>query len=211
MGANAGIVKHNINLPNKDDRGKLAFTLSRVFSLEECQEWIQLAEDKGYTVALLNVGGGREIAATKYRDSSRCIIDSPEMAEKLFLRLQPFLPRTWRDGTFALVGLNERLRFLRYDPGQKFAPHLDGQYRRTDGSGEESFLTVQLYLNEEFRGGETTFVPSGDSKKGVAFPIKTGKVLVFEHRILHEGSAVAEGRKYTLRTDVMYRPIKTDQ
>jgi hypothetical protein len=31
-------------------------------------------------------------------------------------------------------------------------------------------------------------------------------VLVFEHELLHEGSQLKKGRKYTVRTDVMYRP-----
>jgi hypothetical protein len=29
-------------------------------------------------------------------------------------------------------------------------------------------------------------------------------VLVFQHNIQHEGEALIEGRKYTIRTDVMY-------
>jgi hypothetical protein len=208
MGAHTSIVKRNIHLPDKDDRGKLAFTLSHIFSPEECQEWIKMTEEKGYIAALLNVGGGREISATEYRNSERCIIDNPELAQKLFVRLEPFLPRTWKNGEFELVGLNERLRFLRYDPGQKFVPHTDGQYRRQDGSGEKSFITVQLYLNEGFKGGETTFIDTNNAKHRVSFPIKTGMVLLFEHRIVHEGTAVKEGRKYSMRTDVMYRPVK---
>ena len=32
-----------------------------------------------------------------------------------------------------------------------------------------------------------------------------GKALVFYHRQLHEGLPVVRGRKYVLRTDVMYR------
>jgi len=211
MGANTSIIKRKIHLPDKQDHGKLAFTLSHIFSPKECQEWTEMSEEKGYSIALLNVGAGREIVASKYRDSRRCLIDSPELAQKLFLRLEPFLPRTWKDNKFELVGLNERLRFLRYDPGQKFVPHTDGQFRRDDGSGEESFLTVQLYLNEEFQGGETTFIDTDDPKHRVAFAIKTGQVLIFEHRIVHEGTAVKEGRKYTMRTDVMYRPVKTNE
>jgi hypothetical protein len=35
---------------------------------------------------------------------------------------------------------------------------------------------------------------------------RTGMVLVFEHELLHEGSELRKGRKYTVRTDVMYRP-----
>jgi hypothetical protein len=33
-----------------------------------------------------------------------------------------------------------------------------------------------------------------------------GMALVFVHRQLHEGAPVVQGRKYVLRTDVMYAP-----
>ena len=102
--------------------------------------------------------------------------------------------------------LNERLRFLRYDPGQKFEPHMDGVYRREDGS-ETSYVTVQLYLNEGFEGGSTTFLGSTDDDRLECVP-KTGRVLIFEHRLLHEGSALIKGRKYAVRTDVMYDTSK---
>ncbi len=34
-----------------------------------------------------------------------------------------------------------------------------------------------------------------------------GKALIFAHRQLHEGAAVVRGRKYVLRSDVMYRQV----
>jgi hypothetical protein len=61
-------------------------------------------------------------------------------------------------------------------------------------------------LNEGYEGGETTFINYQDSTKHVPCIPRTGMVLVFEHEILHEGSALRKGRKYTMRTDVMYRP-----
>lgn len=78
---------------------------------------------------------------------------------------------------------------------------MDGTYYRPDGR-ERSHVTVQLYLNEGFKGGETTFLGSG---RDYAVVPKTGMVLVFEHALFHEGSAVTEGRKYAIRTDVMYK------
>ena len=39
-----------------------------------------------------------------------------------------------------------RLRFLRYDPGEYFKPHMDGTYQRENG--DRSYITIQLYLNE---------------------------------------------------------------
>jgi hypothetical protein len=42
-----------------------------------------------------------------------------------------------------------RFRFLRYDPGEYFKPHMDGSYRRDNG--DESKITVFIYLNEVSR------------------------------------------------------------
>jgi hypothetical protein len=61
-------------------------------------------------------------------------------------------------------------------------------------------------LNEGFEGGETTFVSYRNPTKNVSCVPRTGMVLVFEHELLHEGSELRKGRKYTVRTDVMYRP-----
>lgn len=110
------------------------------------------------------------------------------------------------DDDIVISCLNERLRFLRYDPGEKFEPHHDGTYTRDDGS-ESSFITVQLYLNEGFSGGSTTFLSNDEYQRLECVP-KIGRVLIFEHRLLHEGSALKKGRKYAVRTDVMYNTQK---
>ena len=97
------------------------------------------------------------------------------------------------------------MRFLKYSPGEYFKPHRDGSYKRPDGK-EISFVTIQLYLNEGFEGGKTTFMSgfNGPSERDVGVTPKIGRVLVFQHEILHEGSLLMAGTKYTMRTDVMY-------
>lgn len=196
--------KVEVPLPLPEDQGKLAFILYDVFTKEECDEWIALTEKTGYSEALVNVGSGQQISMTDFRNSDRCIIDDVQMADKIFQRIKLYLPATWKN--HHVVGLNERLRFLRYDSGQYFAPHMDGVYAREDGSGERSFITIQLYLNEGYEGGETTFVSFGVGGKRYACKPRTGMVLVFEHALYHEGSLLKAGRKYTVRTDVMYKP-----
>ncbi|CAF2395640.1 unnamed protein product [Rotaria sp. Silwood2] len=116
------IVKKDVPLPNAKDQDKLAFILLNVFTPKECQDWIELTEQRGYSPAKVNIGGGREKLMTDFRDSDRCIIDDVNMANILFQRIESFLPKTCND--YHLVELNERLRFLRYDPGQKFEPHF---------------------------------------------------------------------------------------
>ncbi|CAF2806600.1 unnamed protein product [Rotaria sp. Silwood2] len=201
------IEKHDIQLPNSKDNGKLAFFLLNVFTPEECKQWINMTEERGYSPALINLGV-QQVLMSNIRNNDRCMINDVAMAQTIFERIKTYLPNVFKN--HQLVGLNERLRFLRYDPGQKFEKHLDGTYYRDDGSLERSYITIQLYLNEGFQGGETTFVHVLDATKNVSCIPRTGMVLVFQHDLLHEGSPLMKGRKYTVRTDVMYKPLMSE-
>ena len=132
------------------------------------------------------------------RNNERVIVDDVDLAQSLFRTTRPLLPEEWYG--WELVGLNERFRFYRYDPGQYFAPHTDGYFERDNG--ERSHLTFMIYLNGGFEGGETTFAMN---RKPLRVVPRTGMALLFYHQVLHEGSAVISGRKYVLRSDVMYR------
>ncbi|XP_041367113.1 probable prolyl 4-hydroxylase 8 [Gigantopelta aegis] len=195
MTSSVAIEKHDMNIPNK-----LAFILHNVFTKEECEAFIKKTEEMGYEQALLNVGGGRQTLRTDIRNSSRCIWDSQEQVDIIWKKIQPFVPPVFKGHT--VCGLNERLRFLRYDPGDYFKPHYDGAYVRENGEG--SLITLMWYLNEGFKGGNTTFFYHGADPKGVPCVPKTGSVLIFQHDILHEGSMLSKGRKYSVRTDIMY-------
>ena len=60
-----------------------------------------------------------------------------------------------------------------------------------------------VYLNDDFSGGATNFY-NGDGTPNARVQPKHGMALVFRHAQLHEGAPVTSGRKYVLRTDVMY-------
>jgi len=195
-----------IDLKVEQKRETLCFVLENVFTKKECDDLIALSEKKGYEPALLNIGGGRQTYAPDVRNNDRCIIDDEALAEKLYQKIQPYVPQQFKAGK--AVGLNERLRFLRYDPGHNFKAHQDGMYYRNSGPkmGERSYITVQIYLNEGFEGGETTFYRDGENEEDT-IPVvpRIGSVLIFQHDMLHEGSLLKAGRKYAIRTDVMYK------
>ncbi|XP_005110744.1 probable prolyl 4-hydroxylase 3 [Aplysia californica] len=194
--ASPSITKEDVKLPCKQD--KLAFVLYNVLTPQECKELIDKTEKKGYELALVNTGFGRQKAMTDIRNSSRCIIDSEEYATELWRRIKDFVPPVFKGRK--VLGLNERLRYLRYDKGEYFKPHYDGVYIRENG--ERSCITFQLYLNEGFQGGATNFLGSNFEVEPVV--PKTGSVLIFQHDIFHEGEELKKGRKYAMRTDVMY-------
>lgn len=165
----------------------LLWVVDDVYSLEECDRFIQMIEQSKPTLATNN---------PSYRNQDRIIEDDPEIAQDLYQRLQPHLPPAI--GSFRSVGLNERLRFYRYAPGQSFSPHMDHWFRPS--SNCISLHTVLVYFNANFAGGETRFQ---EQLEAVITP-KPGLVAIFQHKIRHEGCVVRSGCKYALRTDVIY-------
>jgi hypothetical protein len=192
-----------VQLPNARDADKVAFVIRNVFTAEECDAIIKRTEEYGYEQATVNTGEvGRDVLATDYRKSLRCIMDDNNFADELFRRVQSCVPDTFNGKT--VIGVNERLRILKYNKEDFFLPHMDGSFRRP-GTSECSYLTIQLYLNEGAEGGATRFLASrSPSSPYVDVVPETGMVLIFQHDIIHEGAKVEEGIKYTMRSDIMY-------
>ena len=169
------------------------FTVSEFFTHDECDACIRLAESSGFSDAPINSAFGPQLRQD-VRNNTRVMIDDPDRAEQLWQRSIDYVPTF--AGDWSAVGFNERLRFYRYDVGQQFDWHYDGAFERP--SGERSRLTFMIYLNGSFEGGQTSF-------ENTTVVPKTGLALFFVHQIRHKGQPVTKGRKYVLRTDVMYR------
>jgi len=177
-------------------------TVDDVYTKAECDTIIAMTEKRGYAPALVNIGRGRQQRMDDFRNSMRCMYDDPAFAAELWSRIAWAVPP--RFNGCKVVGLNERMRFLRYDPGQKFDSHFDGQFTRSNG--ERSYITYQLYLNGGFGGGATTFIDPTlftNAPRASCVPAP-GRILLFQHDLLHRGDTPVSGRKYVLRTDVMY-------
>jgi hypothetical protein len=208
--------------------GDMIFVLYDFLSPEECERFLAESEGAGYGGAPITTGTGF-IVRKDIRNNDRVMVDDPALAELLWARVRQFMPVNWFG--WEPVGLNERFRYYRYDPGQRFAAHTDGYFQRDNG--ERSQFTFMVYLNGGFEGGETAFhLPRasrraaadrgkqylGKKLQGQATAVisaggllrvqpERGKALVFAHRQLHEGAPVVRGRKYVLRSDVMYRRV----
>ena len=77
------------------------------------------------------------------------------------------------------VDQGEPLQVLRYRPGQQYRPHFDA----IPGFANQRMLTMIVWLNEEYRGGETLFMKTGRKLKG-----RAGHALLFRN-------ATADGRR----------------
>jgi len=177
------------------------FTVAGFLSGSECDELIAFSESVGYQAATVNTVGGHQLLPD-WRNNTRVMADDLARADLLWRRAAAVVPAVV-EGRRA-IGVNERLRFYRYEPGQQFDWHTDGFFRRENG--ERSFLTLMVYLNGGFVGGETSFSDNRTTPKFKDFAVtpEAGLALFFTHELLHKGEPVREGRKYVLRTDVMY-------
>ncbi len=165
------------------------------FTPEECKGFIDMAEKEGFQESLIRTKDG-EVMNKDIRDNDRVIWDNRQVADQLWSMVKEYMPYDI-DG-FEPIGLNERFRFYRYKDGQQFKPHVDGPYKISET--EKSKITLLIYLNDDFEGGETTLVLEGEE----IIP-KAGSMFLFEHKIMHCGRPVTKGVKYVMRTDVMYK------
>ncbi|EAW14151.1 uncharacterized protein ACLA_071840 [Aspergillus clavatus NRRL 1] len=251
--ANARLRRVNFletNPPLPEYKDLVAAVIDDVLTEDECKQLLQIAEATTvrdpsglptWERALINAGGGKQVLATDSRNCGRIFLDSHELADRLLARLMPFLkelgadqinnrPRVTglagRGKIFNVSGLNERLRFLKYEGGEYFLPHCDGRYTTPDKQ-ERSYFTVQLYLNGDgeqdlkelqraikdsnnaphsttnpdltgkLLGGATSFMANfGDKDRRVRVFPRTGSVLVFQQSELLHGG------------DLVFRGIK---
>lgn len=169
-------------------------TVDLVLDPDECRALIAHAEATGFDEAPITTARG-PVMNPGFRNNTRVIEDDPARAAWLWERVRDHVPAR-REG-WRVVGLNERLRWYRYEPGQFFRWHMDGAFRRSPT--EQSLITLMVYLNEGFQGGTTDFDMLGSVEP------EQGMALLFDHAVLHQGAPLRRGVKYVLRTDVMYR------
>eukprot|EP01062_Namystynia_karyoxenos_P073773 TRINITY_DN70596_c0_g1_i1.p1 TRINITY_DN70596_c0_g1~~TRINITY_DN70596_c0_g1_i1.p1 ORF type:complete len:358 (+),score=115.53 TRINITY_DN70596_c0_g1_i1:73-1146(+) len=207
-------------------RGR-AFVVDGLLTPEECGAVREAVAREGLRELLL-VGGAK-------RRCERLAFRCPELDERLWERVRPmlgdevctrensarFLSRGM-EGRWEPSRLSGVLRVVRYTAGGHIAPHYDGEW--VDDDESRSLKTILLYLNEGYSEGLTNFLdhrdddvttryvtmPSGATRANErdivgTVPAAEGSAIVFDAKMLHEGTEVASGEKWLLRADVVYR------
>lgn len=123
------------------------------------------------------------------------VIDSPVLALRLFYRLVEHLPLRRDDAE--LAGLKPLLRCVEYRRGEGTRAHSDPV--RETVEGQLSKLSVLVFLNDRFAGGEVEF-PELER----VVEARAGRALIFPHGLSHIDRVVARGRKFVLETEVYY-------
>lgn len=206
-----------------------AFQLTQVFSPEECRHMIGFSERLGYHKDAA-ISLSREVRHNQnvvwIADDYSCELIWNRIDAALGTRLQG-LP------DLRAFAINGRFRFYRYDEGDFFKFHGDGNWacsRIRDGAsvsdafpGYRSQLSVIVALNGGFSGGATRFRVNADDPfspvqhfnrvNEVDVYTAMGDILCFPHGYhpmhwMHSGEPILSGTKYILRTDLFLKELE---
>lgn len=178
--------------------------VEQLYTPAECAALLAAVANADWLPATINRPDGRGID-TRIRDNLTAIVRDPAITATLLARITPHVPATMTSGwdgprrSMRLHGLFEPLRVYRYEVGHRFGLHTDQSYTQGDA---RSLLTLLVYLDDDFDGGETDF-----PEEHRAIRPHAGDALWFQHALLHAGNAVTRGTKHVLRTDVLYVPM----
>lgn len=175
--------------------GDFLCVIDGIFTKEECRDLIDRAEKIGWHEP--QTGG-------KYL---RAIAIDEKLAEDVFNRIKEYLPES--DHGYTLEYINSHFRFSKYRAGGKFDIHCDGKNidlkMDANGYNYEAVMTLNIFLNDNFEGGETDFFTLDGNVYNLRHRVepKTGRGALFYHDQWHRGNVVKTPYKYLIRTDVM--------
>ena len=200
--------------------GLLAFEISNVLTAAESDALVAATEQLGYR----DEAPGIQTPPGMRMNKSVHWIAPVEMMAEIYRRIAPLLPQAI-DARALAPRLSQRLNMYRYDAGDVFNRHIDGDWpgyglsgspndpttRMAEWAGSRSMLTMILYLNgpdDGVVGGQTRLLGRAGAVVDVT-PSK-GSALFFRHgfdmqSVMHEGCRVTgDAPKYVARVNVMY-------
>lgn len=209
----------SVNITREDiDLGSnlLAFRLNGVLTPEECSKFIAAGEFLGFQA---QAPGIQTPPGMRKNKTVHWISDS-QLMDQLYHRLCPFLPPSI-DGLQLMPKLSHRLNMYKYDNGDVFNDHIDGDWPGFSLNAERtemqqwingrSCLTMLLYLNgteSGVKGGATRLYDRNNN--GYDSSPRTGDALFFRHgfgpdSVRHKGcEVVGDKAKYVIRINIMY-------
>lgn len=161
----------------------------QLFSRDECQYLVRAAQPMLEPSVVVDNRTGKQV-----RDPVRTS-DSIGFTQPLENPAVHALNRRLAVASGTAVEQGEPLQVLRYRPGQEYKPHFDA----IPGFANQRILTMLVWLNEDYDGGETLFMQSRHELKG-----RPGDALLFRNTgadgqrdpsSAHAGLPVTRGEK----------------
>ena len=216
-------VPHRCSRYLHDGSDCAAFVIDNFLDAYECEQLIHLASKLSstgfhYVTEASHIDNDGITHIVKLQEANKhklSVFEHKPTIEMIWEKMEPIVQphiRNFIDHTNCgqPVGLNPRLRVLRYDATDNdvFEPHFDAT---TKVNNMTSLLTVLIYLNDgggiDFSGGETCYLDHHISRNidsCTKIVPSTGKVIIFEHDLFHSSIPLEVGTKYVLRTDVLF-------
>lgn len=167
---------------NVRDGGYEIFEIENFLTPLECDRFISRIDSKKNVVNFTNTGNFKN---DMYIDE--------ELTRDLFSRLPPY-PKFKRPNKLIMTGM--------YRPGDNFGLHTDtGLYYNVE-TKERSKYTFLIYLNANYKGGETQFYSEDGKKIHCVIPAQ-GKALIFDIDLFHQGNRVVDGNKYWIGLEII--------
>mgnify|MGYP004003071659 CR=1 FL=1 len=166
------------------------YTIDNILSEKDCLKYIKLFDNPN------NV----ETINDKHRKYYRVQFQDEDLANILFEKIKNYIPKKIKKIT---VGMNKYIRLSKYKSGQFFGIHKDGINFDKNNKQNMSYATLNIFLNDDFDGGETIFYDNSKKNVTLLCKPKRGRGSFFYSQQYHEGAKIIRGFKYLLRTDLM--------
>ena len=165
-------------------------SIDNLLTLDECEHYISFFSDPEKV----------EHINDKYRKYHRVQFIDDKLANYLYNKIKVYIPKKIKKIS---VGLNSHFRMSKYEEGQFFGIHKDGINFDEKNKQNMSYATLNIFLNDNFEGGETIFYENDKKTINLLCKPKTGSGSFFYSQQWHEGAKLVSGYKYLLRTDLM--------
>ena len=165
-----------------------------------CDEVLKLMEKLNFSKTLFG-----EKINTDIRDSFDCLIEDEVLQQSLWQSVKDHIPVVYNYRKS--IGFDKhKVYVLKYNKGQYFKPHTDGW--SFDKNGNRSLMSIIIYINENYKGGETVFYKTSET---LTHKPGQGDICIFDHKMTHEGRELISGVKYCVRFNALFEIMHTNE
>jgi len=219
-----GIILLRIYVLFRTSSFKMAYNLGRqdyevleiedFLSEKECNQLIELSKNKELIQSSISNDKGERVIDNSIRQSVQCWLSNNDnsLVDIISKRIQEYIPLPLEH--------QEDLQIVKYNTNDFYKKHYDTPYHESAMSIFNKFCgprvaTFLIYLNDNFKGGETEFIMINKTIKP-----KKGKAILFYNidinlnlipESIHVGKKINDGEKWIANKWIRVWPFKLNK
>lgn len=168
----------------------MIYRLSHFLSSDECEKYMDLIKNNKISRPFTDSGN---FTNNKWIDA--------ELSELFYQKLQKYeiQDNILRPNNLIMTG--------KYVVGNVFSLHTDTGLYYDAEKREKTQWTLLIYLNDNFRGGETVFYDDTWKVTDIIEP-QMGMAILFDISLWHKANELLEGEKYWIGCEIIGKIIK---